>query len=132
MIKIIKSGIYARRTAYCQCGCVFEYDESDVNTEPNLTTTISSDGTTTAAFHGRYVICPECGAHVYVPYVIPSITPPGWPYNPMPHIYYDENEPYWKKGPGDWPEAPKPMCGTERKYESVNNTTTVGTEAKQQ
>lgn len=132
MIKVIKSGIYARRTAYCQCGCVFEYDESDVNTEPNLTTTISSDGTTTAAFHGRYVICPECGAHVYVPYVIPSITPPGWPYNPMPHIYYDENEPYWKKGPGDWPEAPKPMCGTERKYESVNNTTTVGTEAKQQ
>ena len=125
MIKIIKSGIYVRHTAYCQCGCVFEYDESDVNTEPNLTTTITSDGTTTAAFYGRYVICPECGARVYVPYVIPNVTPPGWPYNPMPHIYYDEEEPCWKKGPNDWPEAPKPMCGTEQKYESVNKTTTV-------
>lgn len=125
MIKVIKSGIYARRTAYCQCGCVFEYDESDVNTEPNFTNTVSADGTTTAAFHGRYVICPECGAHVYVPYVIPNVTPPNWPYNPMPHIYYDEEEPYWKKGPNDWPEPPKPMCGTEQKHESVNSTTTV-------
>ena len=125
MIKVIKSGIYARRTAYCQCGCVFEYDESDVNTESDLTNTVSADGTTTAAFYGRYVICPECGAHVYVPYVIPNVTPPNWPYNPMPHIYYDEKEPYWKKGPNDWPEAPKPMCGTEQKYESVNSTTTV-------
>ena len=125
MIKVIKSGIYARRTAYCQCGCVFEYDESDVNTEPNLTTTISSDGTTTAAFHGRYVICPECGARVYVPYVIPNVTPPGWPYNPMPYIH-NEREIDLTKGPSDWPPSPPFTCDTkEQKYESVNSTTTV-------
>lgn len=109
MIKVIKSGIYARRTAYCQCGCVFEYDESDVNTEPNLTSTTSSD-----VFHGRYVICPECGTHVCVPYVIPSVTPPGWPYNPMPHIYYEEEEPYWKKGPNDWPLPPPVTCNQQK------------------
>ena len=97
MKEIIQHGAYHNRTAYCSCGCIFTYGEEDVIKD------LSNAGTATNVPTLRYVICPECGARVYIPTIvtIPGYTPPqpSLPQTPQPP-YYWPSDPWWSK----------PMC----------------------
>lgn len=97
MREIIQHGAYYNRTAYCSCGCIFTYDEEDVIKD------LSNAGTVTNVPTLRYVICPECGARVYIPTIvtIPGYTPP------QPSVPQTPQQPYWPNDPW-WS---KPMCG---------------------
>ena len=97
MKEVIQHGAYYNRTAYCSCGCVFTYEEEDVIKD------LSNGGSSANVPMLRYVICPECGARVYIPTIvtIPGYTPP------QPSVPQTPQQPYY------WPPDPfwsKPMC----------------------
>ena len=98
MKEVIQHGVYYNRTAYCPCGCIFTYGEEDIIKD------LSNAGATTTVPVLRYVICPECGARVYVPTIvtIPGYTPPqpSVPQTPQQPAYWP-NDNWWSK----------PMCG---------------------
>lgn len=101
MKEVIQHGAYYNRTAYCSCGCIFTYDEEDVIKD------LSNASIATNVSTLRYVICPECGARVYIPTIVtvPGYTPP------QPSIPQTPQQPYW---PTYWPNDPwwnKVMCG---------------------
>ena len=97
MKEVIQHGAYYNRTAYCSCGCVFTYEEEDVIKD------LSNGGSSANVPMLRYVICPECGARVYIPTIvtIPGYTPP------QPSVPQTPQWPYWPSDP-NWN---KPMCG---------------------
>ena len=99
MKEIIQHGAYYNRTAYCSCGCIFTYGEEDVIKD------LSNAGTATNIPTLQYVICPECGARVYIPTIvtIPGYTPPqpSLPQTPQPPYYWPSDS-WWSK----------PMCDT--------------------
>lgn len=56
-IKIIKEGKVTKFTKTCpDCGCEFEYEVSDLQTDYGFCLT---------TYHDTYVICPCCGKHLH-------------------------------------------------------------------
>lgn len=57
-MKVIKHGNFYKenRTVKCICGCEFEYDTDDIESEYEIIYTTLPRQLT------RYVLCPECGA----------------------------------------------------------------------
>ena len=86
-MKVIKHGTVNRIKVCGNCQCEFEYDNNDIQIEIPLSST--------AAVSYRYVLCPDCGAKIYIDQQV--ITIPTAPYNPpsvpnTPFWYYDPNK----------------------------------------
>jgi DNA-directed RNA polymerase subunit RPC12/RpoP len=57
-MKVIKHGNVNKIKVCGSCQCEFEYDNNDIQMEAQLYSTI--------AVSYRYVICPDCGAKIYI------------------------------------------------------------------
>lgn len=97
MKQILKHGVNHAGPAYCSCGCVFTYETEDIITEVSALTSASPT---------QYVICPECGAKIYICSFnyTPAYNPPFVP-NYVPDFpVYIPYDPYWNK----------PMCNDSK------------------
>lgn len=65
-MKIIKHGNLNNIIICTNCQCEFEYNNSDIKVE-------LSEYTTTSAICDRFVLCPECGAKIYIKSVSATI-----------------------------------------------------------
>lgn len=87
-MKIIKHGTVNRVNVCGNCQCEFEYDNNDIRVETPLYST--------AVESYRYVLCPDCGAKIYIDQQTSTV--PTTPYNPpsvpnTPFWYYDPTDP---------------------------------------
>ena len=83
-IKIIKEGKVTKFTKTCpDCGCEFEYETSDLQTD------YSSCLTTYPGQYNTYVVCPCCGRHIHHGTVMAE----DWP-NSYPKIWYTTTNTY--------------------------------------
>lgn len=80
MIKVLKHGNKQKYTKVCpECGCEFEYELSDVETDYSICLT------SYPAQYNRFVRCPECGCHVHH-----DTTSSDWP--KWPNVIYTNAE----------------------------------------
>ena len=59
-MKILKHG-KVNRVITCLCGCEFQYDQNDIQYDIHFST--AANGT-------AYVICPDCGARIFLQFPI--------------------------------------------------------------
>lgn len=105
MSKTILRHGYNQKVCYCTCGCIFAYEEEDLITEPTQSYARTAVGATAI----KYVICPECGAKVYIASA-PVDLPPQ-----MPPIYPGLQYPLPTTGDKTWPYPFNSFyCGVDR------------------
>lgn len=81
-IKIIKQGKQTKFTKICpDCGCEFEYDDSDLNVDYSVCLT------TYPPQYNTYVVCPCCGKRIYH-----GTTKAADPTIASPKIYYTDTQ----------------------------------------
>ena len=108
MAKTILRHGYNQKVCYCTCGCIFAYEDSDTIVEP----TQGYARTAVESTAIKYVICPECGARLYICSYTPPVTIPApLPQSPEPYYIRDR----WPNDGGDyWPYLFSPFyCGNE-------------------
>lgn len=59
-MKVLKHG-KVNRVVTCNCGCEFEFDMGDIQSVYDI-----SSSTAMSSFPKKYVICPDCGAKIYI------------------------------------------------------------------
>lgn len=81
-IKIIKEGKKTSFRKTCpDCGCEFEYDATDLQTDYSICLT------TYPGQYNTYVVCPCCGRHIHHGTAIAG----NWP-DTFPNVLYTSNE----------------------------------------
>ena len=68
-IKVIKHGKKTFKATCPNCGCEFEYELEDIKQEPGLSWNYQGNlvftSTCYCIYNPKYVICPDCGRHIY-------------------------------------------------------------------
>jgi DNA-directed RNA polymerase subunit RPC12/RpoP len=63
MVEIIKRGTKQTRTCK-NCGCIFSYDEEDVERDKQTHESGTPFGVTRIAEYGLFIKCPQCGEKI--------------------------------------------------------------------
>lgn len=116
MIKIIKEGKVTKFTKTCpDCGCEFEYEMSDLQTDYRIYLT------TYPGKYNTYVVCPCCGKHIHHGYTEPdySILSPTISYtSKFEELDCDKcpNKPDFKNGSPVFGDSPCTWCRKNQFY----------------